>query len=198
MGCKTICTFVLAMAGVFLLLNARPVQSLGVTRPMPYDIQLMVGETAGFTFQIQSTTSLEDQSCVVSISGLDPLVIEIEELEEESSEILVPAGSIKNVYGKVTAPLDVGIQTYSGKLHVSCASAEAVKGGGSMVRMGIGGTPMVIKVVENRTRPIRTVKPPEEEGPQPVDYSSIIISAAVIIIVAAGVYYWRRKSKKKK
>lgn len=171
-----------------ILFNAQLAQSLGVTRPVPYDIELMRGESAGFTFQIQAVTSTERLLCSHSIGGLDPLEIAF---EEEGA--VVDAGSIKNVYGTITVPDDAEIKTYNGRLTVSCGVYSPEDVSGSAVRTTIGGSPFNVNVVELRGSDIREIEPP----PKPVDYTTIIIALIIIIIVAAGVYYWLRKSRKK-
>ena len=102
-----------------ILFNAQLAQSLGVTRPVPYDIELMIGESAGFTFQIQAVTSTERLLCSYSISGLESL-----EMDFEEEEAVVDAGSIKNVYGTITVPGGVEIKTYNGRLTVSCGGGK--------------------------------------------------------------------------
>lgn len=172
-----------------ILFNAQLAQSLGVTRPVPYDIELMRGESAGFTFQIQAVTSTERLLCSYSISGLESLEIDFEE-----EEAVVDAGSIKNVYGTITVPEGFEIKTYNGRLSVSCGAYSPEDVSGSAVRTTIGGSAFNIKVVEVRDSDIRKIEPPAK----PVDYTTIIIALAIIIIiVAAGVYYWFRKSRKK-
>jgi hypothetical protein len=188
MSNKAIIT-VIALA--FILMVMHQAQALGVTRPAPYDIQLMKGESAGFVFEIQAVTSTERQACSYSISGLAPLQVTFEE-----SEAAVDAGSIKQVYGTVTAPNDAEIKTYGGTLSVSCGAFSEGQVSGSVVKTTIGGSPFNVKVVEERSQEIRNIAPPEPG----FDYTTIIIIIAVIIIVAiaAGVYYKRKHSGKTK
>jgi hypothetical protein len=188
MGNKAIIT-IIALA--FILMAMHQAQALGVTRPAPYDIQLMKGESAGFVFEIQAVTSTERQACSYSISGMAPLQVAFEE-----NEALVDAGAIKQVYGTVTAPEDAEIKTYSGTLSVSCGAFSEGQVSGSAVKTTVGGSPFNVKVVEERSQEIRNVAPPEPG----FDYTTIIIIIAVIIIVAiaAGVYYKRKHSGKAK
>lgn len=174
------------------LLTLQTAWALGVTRPVPYDVQLMKGETAGFVFEIQAVTSGEKQLCTYGISGLEPLQVVFEE-----SEAIVDAGSIKNVYGTVTVPSNAEIKTYSGTLSVSCGAYTEGQVSGSVVKTTVGGSAFNVKVVEVRSQDIRNVGPPAEAA---FDYSTIIIVITIIIIVIAvtGVYYKARLSRKKR
>ena len=177
------------LLGVFL--SVQGVYALGVTRPVPYDVQLMKGETAGFVFEIQAVTSTERQLCTYGITGLEPLQLTFEE-----NEAVVDAGSIKNIYGTVTAPNNAEIKIYSGTLSVSCGAYPEGQVSGSVVKTTIGGSPFNVRVVEVRSQDIRTIGPPVGAA---FDYSTIIILIAIIIIiVVAGVYYKTRLSKKSK
>jgi len=186
---KTSAWFGLALV-LGVLLSFHSVVALGVTRPVPYDVQLMKGETAGFVFEIQAVTSGEKQLCSYGISGLESLQVAFEE-----NEAVVDAGSIKNVYGTVTVPSNAEIKTYAGKLSVSCGAYTEGQVSGSVVKTTVGGSPFNVKVVEVRSQEIRNIGPPAEAG---FDYSTIIIIVAIIIIVivVTGVYYKIRFSKK--
>jgi len=175
-----------------VLLSLQTAWALGVTRPVPYDVQLMKGETAGFVFEIQAVTSSEKQLCTYGISGLEPLQVAFEE-----SEATVDAGSIKNVYGTVTVPSNAEIKTYAGRLSVSCGAYTEGQVSGSVVKTTVGGSAFNVKVVEVRSKDIRDVGPPAEAG---FDYSTIIIIVAIIIIVivVTSVYYKTRFSRKSK
>jgi len=175
-----------------VLLSFQSVLALGVTRPVPYDVQLMKGETAGFVFEIQAVTSGEKQLCSYGISGLDPLQVTFEE-----KEAIVDAGSIKNVYGTVTVPNNAETKTYAGTLSVSCGAYSEGQVSGSVVKTTVGGSSFNVKVVDVRSQEIRNIGPPAEAG---FDYSTIIIIVAIIIIVivVTGVYYKIRYSKKSK
>jgi hypothetical protein len=179
----------IGLAFLAILLSTNSVQALGVTRPVPYDIQLMKGEKAGFVFEIQAVTSQEKQLCSYTIAGLDPIQVAFEE-----SEAIVDAGSIKNVYGTVTVPDSAEVKTYQGRLTVSCGSYTEGQVSGSIVKTTVGGSPFNVKVVEVRSQDIRDVSPPQQAGFG--DYLIIIIAIAIIIIVVAGVYYKKYRKKK--
>ncbi|MEM5871396.1 MAG: hypothetical protein QW051_00820 [Candidatus Aenigmatarchaeota archaeon] len=173
-----------------LLMSINFVQAIGVTRPLPYDIQLMRGEEAGFVFEIQAVTANEKQLCSYSITGMEPLEITFQE-----KEVIIDAGGIKKVYGKVKVPEGAEIKTYNGQLSVSCGSYYPGEGG-SAVKTNVGGSPFIVEVVEQRTSEIKQVLPPQE-----IDYTFILIVVVVIIIIVAfalGVYYYKKKRSKAK
>jgi hypothetical protein len=175
------------MAILMFLFSLSCVKALGVTRPVPYDIELMRGESARFTFQIQAVTSTDKTACSYSISSMEPLTIEFDE-----NEVTVDAGSIKNVYGTVSVPADTPYKTYSGQLSVSCGAA--IEGGvsGSAVKTTIGSSPFTVNVVELRTTEIKEVGGPEV---QKIPYFEITIIAAVLILLISVYYYFRIRKK---
>ncbi len=171
---------------LFVLLSFQTALALGVTRPVPHDMELMRGESADFSFQIQAITSTEDISCVYSLGGMEPL-----EIKFDSDEKTVGAGSKEKVYGTVTVPEGTPFGTYSSTLSVSCGGTEGGEGG-SQVRSTIGGSPFSVEVVEFREKEIREVRP-EQEIPL-----EIIILIIIVIILIIGAYYWSRKPPAKK
>ena len=179
-------TIWIGMALLAIMLTLQNVQALGVTRPIPYDVQLQNGEKAGFVFEIQAVTSQETQLCSYSITGLDPLQVTFDE-----SEAIVNAGDIREVYGTVTVPSNAEIKTYSGRLTISCGAYTEGQVSGSVVKTTVGGSPFSVKVVEVRTQDIREIAPPKAAG---FDYLTIIIIAAIIIIIAViAVFMLKRK-----
>jgi hypothetical protein len=179
----------IGFAVIALMLSVQ-VQALGVTRPVPYDIQLQKGEKAGFVFEIQAVTSSEKQLCSYSITGLAPIQVAFEE-----SEAIVDAGSIKNVYGTVTIPESAETKTYQGSLTVSCGAYAEGQVSGSIVKTTVGGSPFNIRVVEVRSQDIRNVAPPIQEGISTMEIM-LIIAIIIIIVVIIGVYYKLRRHKK--
>jgi hypothetical protein len=180
----------MGFALIALLLTINSAQALGVTRPVPYDIQLQKGEKAGFVFEIQAVTSQEKQLCTYTIAGLDPIQVTFDD-----NEAIIDAGSIKEVYGTVTIPDSAEVKTYSGTLTVSCGAYSEGQVSGSVVKTTVGGSPFNIKVVEVRSQDIRQVGPAQAG----FDYTAIlIIILIIIIIVVIGVYYKLRSSRKAK
>lgn len=164
------------------------VYAIGVTRPVPFDMELMRGEDARFTFQIQAVTSDSNQQCKYSMSGLEALNVEF-----DLDRITVDAGGVKDVYGTVSIPENTPFDTYSGKLTVSCGAAQDEEVQGSVVYTTIGDSPFTVKVVEVRAADIREII---GENKPPFPYLYVIIGAGVILIVAV-VILKRKKSKKR-
>ncbi len=172
---------------LFILLSFQTVLALGVTRPVPHDVELMRGESADFTFQIQAVTSTEKISCVYFLSDMRPL-----EVKFDSDEVIIDAGSKKDVYGTVTVPENTPFDTYSGTLSVSCGAVSQGDSSGSQVRTTIGGSPFSVNVVEVREKGIKEIRP-EEKGIS----TEIIILIIITVILIIGAYYWLNKPKKK-
>ena len=172
---------------LILLISIRSVWALGVTRPIPQDIELMRGESADFSFEIQAVTSTEKILCDYSISGMEPLDIKF-----DSEKIIVEPGSIKKVYGTVSVPENAPLGMYSGELTVSCGVVQGEGISGSQVRTTIGGSPFNVNVVKTRSKEIREIRPPEKGIPIE------IIFLIILIVIIIGVYYWHTKIPKRK
>lgn len=171
---------------LFVLLSFQTALALGVTRPVPHDMELMRGESADFSFQIQAITSTSDIQCVYHLSDMDPL-----EIKFDSDEAIVKAGSKKIVYGTVTVPENTPFKTYSTELTVSCGAVQEGDGSGSQVKSTIGGSPFSVNVVEFREKEIKEIRP-EEKGIS----MEIVFLIIIIIILLIGAYYWYAKPKK--
>ena len=170
---------------LFVLLSSQMVLGLGVTQPVPLDLELMRGESADFRFQIQATTSASDVVCDYSMKGMEGLGIEFDQ-----SEVTIPAGSKEEVYGTVSVPANAEYGEYSGKLSVSCGQSTA-EGGGSRIKTTISGSPFEVTVVSERGEEVQSVR--EEVGEEVGTESIILIVVAAIVLI--GVYYLLEKSK---
>jgi hypothetical protein len=180
----------IGFAFLAVLLTMSSVQALGVTRPVPYDVQLQKGEEAGFVFEIQAVTSTEAQACSYSITGLSPLQVAFEQ-----NETIVDAGSIKQVYGTVTVPESAEVKTYAGTLTVSCGAYSPGQVSGSVVKTTVGGSSFNVKVVEVRSQEIRQVGPPAQAG---FGYTTIMIFILVITIIILLFILYKLKTSKKR
>jgi len=171
---------------IVLSFNFSAVKAIGVTRPIPYDIELMRGESANFVFEIQAITSPDKIICSYSANNLEPLIIKFDQ-----KEVRIEPGKIQKIYGQVTVPNDAPYGTYSGTISVSCGALTEEGGSGSVVKTTIGGSPFNVKVVEFREGEIKTVTIPETKK----SYLGIIIIITLLIIVI-GVYYYFKSKKK--
>jgi len=171
------------------LISIQTVQSIGITRPIPYDLALMRGDSARFSFQIQST-STDKTSCTYLIDGLQPL-----EIKFDKDKMIVDAGGVADVFGTVTVPQGVPIGQYSGSLTVRCAPfVEGEDISGSVVYQSISGPTFSVKVVETEEeKSIREIQEIKQPG---ISYLAIITIIIVVIVLMSGVYYWFSKRKK--
>lgn len=179
---------VIGIAVLTILFTSPFVLALGVTRPVPLEVKLMSGESQNFRFQIQAVTSVDDQECYCSLSGLDPLLVTF-----EKEKVKIDAGGVKYSYFTVEVPEDAPTDQYTGKLSVRCGAAMPGGLTGSMVYSTIN-SPFTLDVVT-----FREAEKPEMEIPKPeVPYENLAIIAVVAIILIAGVYYRSKKIKKGK
>jgi hypothetical protein len=171
-----------------VLLSIQVVQSIGITRPIPYDLALMRGDTARFSFQLQATTSTNKIACTYSINGLESL-----EVKFDDEKTIVNAGGVADVYGTVTIPQSAPIGQYTGSLTARCgAYVEEGELSGSTVYQSISGPTFNVKVVElEEEKSIREVTEVKQQG---IPYLAIITIIIVVIVLVIGVYY--RYSKK--
>jgi hypothetical protein len=164
-----------------VLLSIQVVQSIGITRPIPYDLALMRGDSARFSFQLQATTSTNKIACTYSINGLESL-----EVKFDDEKTIVGAGGVVDVYGTVTIPSDAPIGQYTGSLTARCGAYEEELHG-SAVYQSISGPTFNVKVVElEEEKSIREVTEVKQQG---IPYLAIITIIIVVIVLVIGVYY---------
>ncbi len=161
---------ILVLAAIFaILFSFASVSALGVTRPTPYNIEVVPGTSAEFSFEIQGITSEEDLVCNPSVSGLDGIEVSLD------NEVPVSAGEITEVVGELVVPEGVSFGEYSGELSVRCSSADAVEG--SSVKTNIGGLKITANVVETLE---------EGDAIEEKEASSTIWVWSIAIIIVAG------------
>ncbi len=165
----------LALGIVFaVLFSLGAVSALGVTRPVPYNIEITPGSSEEFSFEIQAVTSTEDVVCKPSISGMQGLEVFLDD------QIEVSAGEIKEVTGKITAQEDVAFGEYSGQLNVNCHALNSEEG--SDVNTAIGGLAITANVVEQTGKVVQE----EKEASTTMWLGAIIVVA--ILALALVVY----------
>jgi len=175
---------IFAMSFVFLLLLSSSVFALGVTAPVPKNMELLRGETSVFEFEIQAVTSTDDMSCAYSIDNMSPLSVTF-----ASNEVVVRAGTIEKVYGTVAVPADAPYNSYSGEIIVSCGAVLTTEGG-SDVRTSIGGSMLNVNVVEFREEIKKTATVSQT-------MSTELLLLIILIIIIVGAYYLKKKKTKK-
>ena len=176
----------ISIALVFMIMvSLSLVKAIGVTRPVPQDLELMRGESANFVFEIQAVTSTERTECTYSLTNMDPLIVEFKD-----DVVRIEAGEIEEVYGTVTVPEGTPFKTYSSELSVSCGGVTEGEETGSSVKTTIGSSPFSVRVVEFREKDIKNVGEPEEGLPW-----EIIIIVGSLIIISVFLYYKKKKKK---
>ena len=178
------------------LISVQIVKALGVSQISPVDLKLLggdnadlkvnKGDTARFYFLIQVVPSEGKQSCSSSITGMDPLIISLDE-----NETIMEAGEIKNVYGTVTVPSNTPTKIYSGKLTVRCTpKIESTSGSLIFQTTGLNVRIEVVEKAKEGTSEVKEIK-------MIVTPHSLatIISIAIILVVFVSLYVNRRRKK---
>lgn len=174
--------------GVLMLIQ---IAYAGVTNPLPTELNLFKGEEGRFKFQIQAVTSDQDLGCLVSSAEDSPIKVLF-----DYGKVIVPAGTIKEVYGTIRVPEDAKQGQYETKFCVSCGAVEA--GGGTTVRIDTCDLPIKVNVISERTKENMNV--PSKEPPT-VLYLIIIITFISIVAIylwSKGLFREKLKTKKKR
>jgi len=158
---------------VFLILFIAPavVYAYGVTRPLPYELELLRGESDRFKFQIQVVPSEYEKKCSYSIKEGFPLEVTFPETA------LVSPGQRKDIIGTITVPKNTNFGTYTGELCVHCE--DAIEQAGTVVKQDVCGYPLKVNVVATRTRDNMPI--PVEEKPF-INTTMLIIGSIVFIV----------------
>lgn len=172
---------------ILSLLIIAQIAYAGVTNPLPTELNLLQGESGRFKFQIQTIASNQEIECISSLAGESPLIIEF-----DPAEIIVPAGTVREVRGTVTVPQNLEFGTYEEEFCISCSPTQGTAG--AAVKIDTCDLPIKVNVVQERTRENMFIPP----KPFPLIWKVIIISAVLIIIALIWLYLWERKHHIKK
>jgi hypothetical protein len=173
---------------ILVLFTFQAVKSLGVTQPILERMTMLTGESSRFYFEIQAVGSSTKQSCVWSLTGLEPLIVNFDE-----TKVIVDADQISKVYGTVTVPSDAPQKTYSGWLTVTCEPYTKVGGGSTVQRTA--NVPFVVTIagfIEKRTEQ----KLPTEEEQKPTIHLLPILAIIILVILVVYLVYWLNHKKK--
>ncbi len=158
----------------------------GVTNPLPAELNLLPGESGRFKFQIQTVTSDYNLSCDYSLEEKSPLNIEF-----DSDEIVVPAGTIEDIYGTVDVPDELDYGTYEASFCISCEPTS--KKAGASVKIDTCDLPIKVNVVSGREKENMYVPP------KPVNRTFIIVITILVFLIITGmIYFFSKLSKKPK
>jgi len=173
---------------IFAFFTFQTVKSLGVTQPILEKNTMLRGDSSRFYFEIQAVGYTYKQSCVWSLTGLDPLNVNFDE-----TTIIVNAGEIKKVYGTVLVPSDATTKTYNGWLAVTCEPAIELTGGSTIKRTV--NVPFVVNVVEVMEKQAEQKLPTAEEQ-KPTIHLLPILAIIILVILVICLVYWLNKKKK--
>ncbi len=175
---------IIIILAVLLIVQA---VNAGVTNPLPSEIELLKGESARFKFQIQAIADPETVICSMSLDDSTNLIISFDE-----DEVLVEGGTIKEVYGTVTAPRGLTYGNYSGSFCISCDRTEGAPG--VSVKINTCDLPINVAVVKQRTRQNMNIP----EKPFPILLAAFIAAIAVIVLLLMIILLLILKRKKDK
>jgi hypothetical protein len=156
----------------------------GVTNPLPAELNLLKGESGRFKFQIQTIAGNQELECVYNLEGESSLSVDF-----DPDKIIVPAGTVRDVYGTVTVPRDLDFGAYEEKFCISCKPTSGIAG--AAVQIDTCNLPIRVNVVAERTRDNMYIPP----KPFPIEKAFIgmgILAGLVIII-----YYLEKRKRAK-
>ena len=173
---------ILLLIALYVLPTAN---SWGVTKSLPYDLELLPGEQGTFKFQIQLVPTESEQECSYQVKEGFPLKISFEQ-----GSVIIQPGNRKDVIGFVTAPKDIPYSGYAGEICVTCSGI--VGQSGTSVNQFVCNN-FEVSVVESRTRDNMYI--PAEQKPE---VNLPLLFAGIIIIIIAIVIFVLIMYKKKK
>lgn len=186
-----------ALISLFIVILPLVNAIVGVSNPLPSNINLYKGESGRFKFQIQNNLDPEAKTCEVTLEGDSPLVVEFDDLE-----FLVGAKSIKEFYGTVNVPSDesradenkdpLEYKKYSQSFCVKCSGSSQTEG--AQIQNIACGFPINVNVVTERIKSNAYVPPKPEE---PTNLIATLIILAGILVIIYLIYNIIEKRKKK-
>ena len=165
--------------GIFvfiLLLIPLSVRAYGVTKPLPYDVELLQGEEGRFRFQIQIQPAETSKKCTYSIDQSFPLDVTFQD-----EHVSLSSGEVRNIIGFVRVPDGTSIGTFTGELCVSCVDQEGQ--GGTVIKQDVCGFPITVNVVSTRTKDNMVIPVAEEEPVSAVNLTLLIVVSIIFLIV---------------
>ncbi len=157
----------------------------GVTNPLPTELNLLKGESGRFKFQIQTIASNQEVECT-SILPEDSIF----DIDFDPPTIIVPAGTVRDIYGTVSVPRDIDFGTYEESFCIGCTPTTGQEG--AAVTIETCGLPIKVNVVAERTRDNMYIPP------KPFPFIGKVIVVAVILVTLAIIIYlvWKKKHEK--
>ena len=167
--------------------------AVGVTYPIPPELQLRAGESGRVRWAIQADAS--ESVCsfqIIEQTILGSSVMDVQ-FDEEKTEL--NPNTLKYVFATVTAPVDAVDGDYVTTFCTVCS--PKTKGAGSPIVFKTCGLPIKVKVGDVITRENMKVEvEPEEEVPEAPAVPSYLY-IIVIIVVLIMIMWWYHSEKKK-
>lgn len=170
----------IAYLAILLILSSAALA--GVTNPLPTELNLKPGESGRFKFQIQTVASNQELNCRYYLTEASVLSVKF-----DPAEIVVPAGTVREVYGTVKASRSLDYGAYAEKFCISCFPTSSPSG--AAVAVETCDLPIKVNVVEERAKDNMYVPPKP--------FSAVLLLIVVLGIVTAGVigYSYLRHKK---
>lgn len=175
----------LALLGI--LLASSFVYSYGVTRPLPYELELLRGEEGRFKFQVQIVPSESTMECSYHI--VEGFPFQVDFLQET---VTVSPGQRTEVVAIVTVPRNYEFGSYSGDVCVTCLAIGDQAG--TVVKQDVCSVLPKVNVVQTRTRDNMLI--PVEESPLSINTTMLIIGSIIVIAGIIIVIFIMHKKKK--
>ena len=168
------------------------VQAIGVTYPLPSELELLRGESGRFWFQIQNVAGTGNQFCKYSIEDLG-----LSYAFDNPNGIEILEGMMFDVYGTINVNSNDEIKLYQGKVRVECSPETKTEGTGASVVKTLS-VPIKVNIVEIRTHENMII--PDKPNPY-LDflnkYHLHIFSICCIIVMISISYYYLVKKRSK-
>jgi hypothetical protein len=159
----------------------------GVTNPLPTELNLEKGENGRFKFQIQTVASNQELNCNYYLTGAA-----VFDVEFDPDTIIVPAGTVREVYGTVKVSRDMDYGNYQEEFCISCFPTD--NPGGAAVAVETCGLPLNVNVVDERIGENMNIPP----KPVPMLLILIIVAGVVLVGVFGYSYYRHRKDNERR
>jgi len=169
----------LVLTFLIFLIVAQTV-SAGVTNPLPTELNLLKGESGRFKFQIQTIANNQEIKCSYYLADESLLKVSF-----DPSEIIVPAGTARDIYGTVTVPRELDYGTYEENFCISCKPTAGQAG--TAVEINTCDLPIKVNVVTEEQKEAGKANMNIPPKPIAIPYGTLI--AILIILAAMAVVY---------
>ncbi len=173
---------------LIILLSMPIIYSYGVTRPLPYELELLREEEGRFKFQVQVVLTENEKVCNYFVKEGFPL--EVSFLQDS---VTVFPGERKDVIGLINVPGSAGFGRYSGELCVSCVNSGNQEG--TVVKQDVCGYPIKVDVVQTRSKDNMFI--PVEQSPA-INAAILLLGLIIFVVGLAIIIFISYKYKRKK